>query len=254
MQAQHTLCDANDNDPFRGITADCGTGSGSLKLFITQNQDAVHFIDSFASFDQNKNNQQLVYDSLMSFCPKIKSSKANRICTIKDEVAKKVYQGTPGGQESQKQHEIYQAGCSGHPSCKVVRTWNEETLGYDYSIKRGYGMQPMGGGWAGQTALGVAHGLSGYGSYSYFGAPTNHFAGALMQWGWSNNFNNYFGNYKDAMMPYWQQQTTYNSYLSQYYEAMSLNAMGIPQQLNWEALYPAYSGDSFSGISSMHAF
>ena len=36
-----------------------------------------------------------------------------------------------------------------------------------------------------------------------------------------------------------------NSYLSQYYEAMSLNAMGIPQQLNWEALYPAYPGDSF---------
>ena len=66
-------------------------------------------------------------------------------------------------------------------------------------------------------ALGVAQGLSGYGSYSYFGAPTNHFAGALFQWSWSNNFNNYFGNYKDANDALLATQTTYNSYLSQYY-------------------------------------
>ena len=69
------------------------------------------FISLIASLHLVKaqNNQQLVYNKLMSFCPKIKS-KVNQICNIKDEVAKKVYQGTPGGQESQKQHDIYQVG------------------------------------------------------------------------------------------------------------------------------------------------
>ena len=249
LRTFNSICQKDALENGSGIIKSCSMDDGTkLQIFASAKNQGITLLDSFSDVKLEKLNENVAFQELLSDCEKkeIKTS-FSTFCQNISTNKKQVSLIPTNRSEYIKQQKIYEEGCRNQVNCKIVRDWNEETDRYDYTVKVGVG-QKSAGTW-GEIGKGFTYGLFGVGYNGYFGYE-GPFAGALKQWSFGQTFPAFYQNYQTVMMPYWEQQHYYNNFYSQYQEALYLQSIGIPQQLN-----PEYFGTStFTGSNTFYGF